>query len=97
MKRIWTIIGVKDVPASVRWYQSLFGQPETAPAQFKQIATAYHRIKDETSRHQHELFHVESPGDSPLDVFLRHAQLSARMAPPGFEAMKSFLQYCSRL
>jgi len=32
MKRIWTIIGVRDVPRSFRWYQSLFGQPETAPA-----------------------------------------------------------------
>jgi catechol 2,3-dioxygenase-like lactoylglutathione lyase family enzyme len=31
MKRIWTIIGVSDVPKSFRWYQSLFGQPETAP------------------------------------------------------------------
>jgi catechol 2,3-dioxygenase-like lactoylglutathione lyase family enzyme len=31
MKRIWTIIGVSDVPASFRWYQSLLGQPETAP------------------------------------------------------------------
>ena len=32
MKRTWTIIGVNDVPASVKWYQSLFGQPETPPA-----------------------------------------------------------------
>ena len=32
MKRTWTIIGVRDVPASLRWYQSLFGQPETPPA-----------------------------------------------------------------
>jgi catechol 2,3-dioxygenase-like lactoylglutathione lyase family enzyme len=32
MKRIWTIIGVGDVPGSFRWYQSLLGQPETAPA-----------------------------------------------------------------
>ena len=31
MKRTWTIIGVKDVPRSFRWYQALFGQPETAP------------------------------------------------------------------
>jgi catechol 2,3-dioxygenase-like lactoylglutathione lyase family enzyme len=31
MKRTWTIIGVRDVPASFRWYQSLFGQIETAP------------------------------------------------------------------
>ena len=32
MKRTWTIIGVKDVPFSFHWYQSLFGQPRTAPA-----------------------------------------------------------------
>jgi catechol 2,3-dioxygenase-like lactoylglutathione lyase family enzyme len=32
MKRTWTIIGVRDVAASFKWYQSLFGQPETAPA-----------------------------------------------------------------
>jgi predicted enzyme related to lactoylglutathione lyase len=31
MKRIWTIIGVRDVSNSFQWYQSLFGQPETAP------------------------------------------------------------------
>ena len=32
MKRTWTIIGVRDVPRSFQWYQSLFGQPSTAPA-----------------------------------------------------------------
>jgi len=32
MKRTWTIIGVRDVPASLNWYQSLFGQPEAPPA-----------------------------------------------------------------
>lgn len=32
MKRTWTIIAVRDVAASCRWYQSLFGQPETPPA-----------------------------------------------------------------
>ncbi len=31
MKRTWTIIGVGDVAASFKWYQSLFGQPETRP------------------------------------------------------------------
>ena len=31
MKRTWTIIGVRDVARSFRWYQSLFGQPETRP------------------------------------------------------------------
>ena len=32
MKRTWTIIGVGDVTASFKWYQSLFGQAETPPA-----------------------------------------------------------------
>ncbi|MGE5028306.1 MAG: VOC family protein [Betaproteobacteria bacterium] len=32
MKRTWTIIGVNDVAASFRWYQSLFGHSPTAPA-----------------------------------------------------------------
>ena len=32
MKRTWTIIGVKDVRSSFKWYQMLFGQPATAPA-----------------------------------------------------------------
>jgi catechol 2,3-dioxygenase-like lactoylglutathione lyase family enzyme len=31
MRRTWTIIGVRDVSSSFKWYQSLFGQPETAP------------------------------------------------------------------
>ena len=32
MRRTWTIIAVRDVAASFRWYQSLFGLPESAPA-----------------------------------------------------------------
>jgi catechol 2,3-dioxygenase-like lactoylglutathione lyase family enzyme len=31
MKRTWTIIGVRDVPQSFQWYQSLFGQPAARP------------------------------------------------------------------
>ena len=31
MKRTWTIIGVRDVAQSFRWYQSLFGQRPKAP------------------------------------------------------------------
>src|SRR4051812_44761708 len=27
MRRTWTIIGVRDVQASFKWYQALFGQP----------------------------------------------------------------------
>ena len=32
MKLTWTIIGVADVAKSFKWYQSLLGLPETAPA-----------------------------------------------------------------
>lgn len=32
MKRTWTIIGVRDVSGSLKWYQSLLGLQETAPA-----------------------------------------------------------------
>jgi catechol 2,3-dioxygenase-like lactoylglutathione lyase family enzyme len=32
MRRTWTIIGVRNVPGSFKWYQSLLGLPETAPA-----------------------------------------------------------------
>ena len=32
MRRTWTIIAVGDVPGSCKWYQSLLGLPETAPA-----------------------------------------------------------------
>jgi catechol 2,3-dioxygenase-like lactoylglutathione lyase family enzyme len=31
MTRLWTIIGVADVPKSFRWYQLLLGQREEAP------------------------------------------------------------------
>jgi hypothetical protein len=31
MKRLWTIVGARNVAASFKWYQSLFGQPETPP------------------------------------------------------------------
>ena len=32
MRRTWTIIGVGNVTDSFKWYQSLLGLPQTAPA-----------------------------------------------------------------
>jgi catechol 2,3-dioxygenase-like lactoylglutathione lyase family enzyme len=42
MKRIWTIIGVADVPTSFKWYQSLLGLTPTTPghAYFGQLLDA---------------------------------------------------------
>src|SRR4030095_4928420 len=31
MKRTWTVIGFRDVVSSLKWYQSLCGQPEMPP------------------------------------------------------------------
>lgn len=31
MTRLWSIIGVRDVPVSFAWYQALLGQTPTAP------------------------------------------------------------------
>jgi len=67
VKRTWTIIGVADVARSFSWYQSLFGQPKTAPAHdyFGQILDV-----DETvllCLHQwgsHEHPTLTSPGQS---------------------------------
>jgi catechol 2,3-dioxygenase-like lactoylglutathione lyase family enzyme len=42
MQRVWTIIGVRDVAASMTWYLSLLGLPEERPAHdhFGQIRAA---------------------------------------------------------
>lgn len=42
MTQLWTILGVHDVPASLRWYQTLLGQPLATPAHtyFAQVRTA---------------------------------------------------------
>jgi curved DNA-binding protein CbpA len=69
--------------------------PETQPARFKEIASAYAKIKNETSRHRYELFDTECPDDSPLGVFLRHARLAARSKPLSLEAMKELLRASS--
>jgi hypothetical protein len=52
MKRTWTIIGVSDVPGSFKWYQSLFGQPETPPGHddFGQILDTDEAIETESIR-----------------------------------------------
>ncbi|MES3035302.1 MAG: VOC family protein [Gemmatimonadota bacterium] len=42
MKRIWTIIGVRDVAASFAWYQRLFGHADVGPehSDFGQVCDA---------------------------------------------------------
>lgn len=70
--------------------------PETHPERFKEVAAAYDRIKDETSRLRYELFDTSVAGDSPLAAFLNHARL-APPAPPSYEALKQLLRSGAKL
>jgi catechol 2,3-dioxygenase-like lactoylglutathione lyase family enzyme len=77
MKRTWTIIGVADVPQSFKWYQSLLGLPETAPAHhyFAQILDSDGEVLlclHEWGAHEHPSLtspHYATPGNGLLLFF----------------------------
>jgi hypothetical protein len=77
MKRTWTIIGVNDVRASFNGYQSLFGQPETAPAhdEFGQLLDSDGTVLlclHEWGAHEHSSLmspHRATPGNGLLLFF----------------------------
>jgi hypothetical protein len=77
MKRTWTIIGVRDVPSSFKWYQSLFGQPETPPGHddFGQILDTDGTVLlclHQWGAHEHPSLispHEASPGNGLLLFF----------------------------
>jgi catechol 2,3-dioxygenase-like lactoylglutathione lyase family enzyme len=78
MKRMWTILGVADVPASFKWYQSLLGLPATAPAHpyFGQILDSDETVLlclHEWGEHEHPSLtsaDLAKPGNGLL-LFLR--------------------------
>ena len=70
--------------------------PDLDPERFQAVNTAYEQIKNEASRHEYILFRRTSPGDSPLDVFVRHIQVERRRRDLPFETMKSLLRECSK-
>jgi catechol 2,3-dioxygenase-like lactoylglutathione lyase family enzyme len=78
MIRTWTIIGVRDVPRSVAWYQALFGQSAVRAAHdhFGQVLDADGTVV--LCLHQwgaHEHPSLRSPDDAPagngLLLFIR--------------------------
>ncbi len=77
MKRTWTIIGVADVIKSFKWYQSLLGLPETAPAHdnFGQIVDSDETVLlclHEWDAHGHPTLtspHAANPGNGLLLFF----------------------------
>lgn len=87
MKRLWTIVGVRDVTASVGWYQSLLGQPPTPPAHdhFGQVVDTDGTVL--LSLHQwgaHEHPTLTSPDQAPpgngLLLFFRVDDFAAALA-----------------
>jgi catechol 2,3-dioxygenase-like lactoylglutathione lyase family enzyme len=77
MKRTWTIIGVSDVPGSVKWYQALFGQPETPPNHdhFGQVLDTDGTVLiclHQWGAHEHpSLMRAETPPGNGLLLFFR--------------------------
>src|SRR5437879_492995 len=71
--------------------------PDLDPTRFQAVNTAYEQIKNEASRHQHILFSRTPPGDSPLDVFVRYAQVRRQPRALPFKTMKELLRACSKI
>jgi predicted enzyme related to lactoylglutathione lyase len=77
MKRTWTIIGVDEVSSSFKWYQSLFGQPETQPGHpyFGQILDSDGTVLlclHQWGAHEHPSLtspHAATPGNGLLLFF----------------------------
>ncbi|HEY6893016.1 MAG TPA: VOC family protein [Rhodanobacteraceae bacterium] len=77
MKRLWTIVGVRDVPLSFRWYQSLLGQTPSEPAHsyFGQLSDADGTVLlclHEWDAHEHPTLaspDVATPGNGLLLFF----------------------------
>jgi catechol 2,3-dioxygenase-like lactoylglutathione lyase family enzyme len=97
MTRTWTIIGVADVPRSFKWYQSLLGLPETAPAHddFGQIVDADGTVLlclHEWGAHEHPSLtspHSAKPGNGLL-LFFRVDEFEAAL--PRAHALASQLE-----
>jgi catechol 2,3-dioxygenase-like lactoylglutathione lyase family enzyme len=77
MRRTWTIIGVRDVALSFKWYQALFGLPATAPghAYWGQILDADGTVLlclHEWGSHEHpSLMSPHAPPGNGLLLFFR--------------------------
>ncbi len=70
--------------------------PDVDPIRFQAVNTAYELIKHEANRHRHTLFDITPPGDSPLDVFVRYAQIRRQPQALPFETMKELLRACTK-
>ena len=70
--------------------------PDLDPVQFQAVATAYGRIKDESSRHAYTLFDETPLEESPVKTFLSWVSLQPNLRPLPLNSMKTFLHACSK-
>ncbi len=70
--------------------------PDSNPKQFQAVSVAYGQIKDEPSRHLYYLLNTDAPAESPLEAFLKYAQLRPQSKPPSLESMKEYLRSCAK-
>jgi len=78
MRRLWTIVGTRDVARSCEWYQSLLGLPQSTPAHsyFGQIVDSDGTVLvclHEWTAHDHPPLrspHETQPGNGLLLFFL---------------------------
>ena len=70
--------------------------PDLDSTRFQAVNAAYEQIRNEESRYRHALFHQTPPGDSPLDVFVRYAQLRRQPRALPFNTMKELLRACTK-
>ena len=70
--------------------------PDVDSVRFRAANTAYEQIKNEACRHRHVLFDRTSPGDSPVDVLSRYAQVHPQSRALPLAAMKTLLKACTK-
>ncbi len=68
--------------------------PDTDPTRFRAISDAYELVKTAPARIRYQLFDETSPGDSPLDVVVRHAVGRGAPKPMNRDTQRAFLRDC---
>ena len=95
MKRLWTIIGVADVPASFKWYQSLLGLPETDPPHDERFGCITTLLPHEAIGLRRGAERVRRPKDSGCRFLI--ALLGCGLGIDGREPLCSMFQHQDRI
>jgi curved DNA-binding protein CbpA len=70
--------------------------PERHPEKFKEISSAYEKLKNADRRLGYYLFDQGSPVRSPFEALLVQFGRDEKRRPLAFEEMKEYLRKCSK-